>query len=171
MKLIEGMKLVKELHLKHADLLDKIGKHCATLSIETTEYLDQDKKIAGWLQAAMDITQEILKIRCSIQRTNLATQVTIKLGDKNVTKCISAWIIRRQTLAAMDAASWSKLTDKGLREQDVQSVKDGPVTHVSIKRHFNPEQRDNMLLMFRTEPGIIDRTLEVVNATTDLIEA
>jgi hypothetical protein len=41
---------------------------------------------------------------------------------------------------------------------------------VHIIRYFNPGERDKNIDVYRHEPGLIDRTLEVTNAVTDLIE-
>ena len=94
MKLIEAMKQVKSLLVKADDLRKKIGQHSAILSIETPVYESQDKQVSDWLQAHGDIMQEIGSLQVRIAKTNLATQVTIKLGEKNVLKCITEWIAR-----------------------------------------------------------------------------
>jgi hypothetical protein len=44
------------------------------------------------------------------------------------------------------------------------------VIEKKIVRHFDPAERDRMRELYRSEPTIIDSTLETVNATTDLIE-
>jgi hypothetical protein len=36
--------------------------------------------------------------------------------------------------------------------------------------YFDPAERDKKIEIFRSEPSLIDRTLEVINCTTDLIE-
>lgn len=41
---------------------------------------------------------------------------------------------------------------------------------MTLVRYFDPVERDNRVSMYREEPGLIDSTLEVVNATTDLLE-
>ena len=169
MKIIEAMKLIKELQRKAEDLRGKVAQNCANLDFETPLYDDPPEQVRQWIQAHSDIVQKILELRVSIQHTNIVTFVTIEIGGKSVTKSIAEWIHRRRDLAALDAGMWGQLGDRGLKEQRVQTVKDGPVTEIKIKRHFDPLQRDRMLELYRAEPGIIDRNLEVVNATTELI--
>lgn len=164
------MKLAKELLVKADDLRKKIATHSAHLSIETPVYKEQAKQVREWLQAHFDLMQQIGVLRVAIARTNLATTVTIKVGDANVTKTITEWIVRRATTAPLDAAAWVGLTDRGLKEQDLKPTSDSAVTQIRIVRCYDPKERDNMVAIFRDEPGLIDRTLEVVNATTDLIE-
>jgi hypothetical protein len=170
MKLVQAMKLVKELLVKADDLRKKIASHSAHLNIETPVYKDQTSQIETWLQAHVDIMQEIGRLRVAIARTNLATKVTMKMGDKNIEKTITEWIVRRTVTAALDAAAIASLTDRNLKEQDLITGPGSPVTQIRIVRCYYPKARDNALAIYKDEPGLIDRTLEVVNATTDLIE-
>ena len=169
MKLIVAMKTIKELQLKAQDLRDKVQKHCANLSFETPVYENQSEQVKQWIQAHTDINREILKLRFAIQKTNVATDVTIELGGKSVTKTIAEWIHRRRDLAKLDMEMWSALTDRGLKEQNVQATPGGQVTEVRIRRYYDPLRRDQMIELYRAEPNIIDRTLEVVNATTEVV--
>ena len=169
MKLIQAMKKCKDLAIKAEDLRGKIGNHCADLSIESPVYPDQRRKVDEWLQGHSDILKEIMALRVAIQRTNLATEVTIELGGKQVTKCIAEWIHRRRDLCELERQAWIKLTDRGLIDQYLQTVKDGPQTEVKVRRYYDPETRDKSVELYRSEPSVIDATLEVVNATTDLL--
>lgn len=170
MKLIQAMKKLKDLAIKAEDLRKKVSVHCADLSIETPVYPDQRGTVLGWLQSHGDILKEILSLRVSIQRTNLATSVTIELEGKQVTKSIAEWIHRRRDLAKLDMGAWSALGDRNLKEQNLQTAQGGPVTEVRIRRYFDPAERDRKVEVYRSEPSVIDATLEVVNATTDLLE-
>ena len=174
MKLIQAMKRVKDLTSKAEDLRKKIALNCADLTIETPTYGDekqQKAKIEEWLQAHGDILREILRLRVAIQRTNLMTYVTIELEGKPVTKSIAEWIHRRRDLAKMSLLAWASLTDRGLKEHDLQTAKDAKVTEVRIRRYFDPSGRDLKLDLYRSEPSIIDGALEVTNAITELQEA
>jgi hypothetical protein len=106
---------------------------------------------------------------CSIQKTNLNTQISIELDGRQVTKSIAEWVWRRREYAAIDLKTWSKFTDRGLREGMINSSV-GTQMEVKIVRHFDPEKRDKMKMMYMEEPKKIDSTLEIVNAVTDLIE-
>ncbi len=169
MKIIEAMKLIKELQIKAEDLRKKVGENCANLDFETPAYPNQQVQVSEWMQAHGDLNKEILKLRFAIQRTNIVTVVEIELGGKRVAKTIAEWIHRRRDLAKADQSMWSLLGDRGLKEQYVQTAAGGPVTQIKIRRYFDPIQRDRMIDLYRSEPGIIDRTLEVTNATTELV--
>lgn len=169
MKIIQAMKQVKDLNRKADDLVAKIKVHCADLDFETPMYENQSEVVAGWLQAHGDIVKEIERLRLAIQLTNLQTPVTIELGGKQITKSIAAWIHRRRDLAKMQEAAFKVLTDRGLKEGTVTNSQ-GATIEVHIRRYFNPGNRDSMIELYRSEPSIIDATLEVTNAVTDLIE-
>src|SRR6267154_3329727 len=98
MKLIQAMKQLKDLAIKAEDLRGKVAKFCADLTMETPTYPDQRKQVSDWLQSHGDILKETLRLRVAIQRTNLATPVTIELDGKQVTKCIAEWIHRRREI-------------------------------------------------------------------------
>lgn len=171
MKIIEAMKRIKGNKEKITDLQAKVKAISANLSIETPVYGDQTAaKLTEFAQSCMDLSQENVRLLVSIQRTNLQTQVAIKLGDNTVTKSISEWVWRRREYAGVDLETWSQMGDRNLREGQVASSTGVPMD-VKIVRHYNPVLRDRMFAMFRSEPREIDAALEVVNATTDLIEA
>lgn len=56
------------------------------------------------------------------------------------------------------------------KEQNVQTTPGGPVTEVRIRRYFDAPERDAKIELYRVEPSVIDATLEVTNAVTDLLE-
>lgn len=171
MKIIEAMKLIKELVVKREDLVKKVANHCADLDYETPLYADQKRQVGEWIQSHSDVCKEILKLRVAVQKTNMATKVAIELGGKRVEKTISEWIHRRRDLAGFELSIWSALCDRNLKEGQVPSTQPGgAIREVRIRRYFDPLERDAKIELYRSEPSIIDRTLEVVNATTDLEE-
>lgn len=171
MKLIEAMKQLKDLKTKADDLRDKVGRFCADLTIQTPTYPDQKGQVTLWMQAHHDVVKEIARLRTSIQKTNLETAVTISLDGRQVTKSIAHWIHRRRDLAGMEQQVWQKLGDLGLKEQNMQTVQGGSMTEIRIRRYFDPVERDKHVESYRSEPSIIDATLEITNAVTDLIES
>lgn len=170
MKIIEAMKRIKQNRQKIADLQAQIGLYCANLNFETPTYGETTKdKIAEWLQACDDLSKDNAQLLVAIQRTNLATQVSITLGEKTVVKSIAEWVWRRREYAAVDLLTWSKLSDRNLKEgQTRNSV--GEMVNVTIVRHFDPVNRDKMVAMYKSEPHEIDAALEVINAVTELEE-
>lgn len=169
MKLIEALKQIKVEQKKAGDLRQLVKENCAISSVDTPKYEQQAKKIDGWIQAHSDILKEILRLRTAIQRTNLATGVTIELGGKPVKKTIAEWIHRRRDLANEELSMWNMLSDRDIRE-GMATTPGGKEVEVKIIRFYEPEKRDTMRDLFSNEPTLIDAKLETVNAVTDLIE-
>lgn len=177
MKIVQALKKIKDNNVKIDDLKEKIAQHCADMENESPVYKDeatQKNTVAGWLQSIHDLIVENEKLDYQIKKTNLATNVTILLGGKEVTKPITSWIKRRQSLAQMEMLAWQSLKDErnGRRLVDEVSMdqKSGSKTVNKVRRYYDPQTRDVNVSIFKSEPSIIDGTLEVKNAETDLLE-
>lgn len=169
MKIIEGLKKIKDLQRKAEDLRIKVKNNCAHLSFETPKYTDQKGQISKWIQAHSDILQEISRLRIAIQTTNLKVMVIIDLDGQLIKKSIAAWIHRRRDLSKQEVLMWKQLTDRGLKEGKMpQST--GDVLEVKIVRCYDPLNRDVNIDLYTSEALVIDSKLEVVNAITTLIE-
>jgi hypothetical protein len=169
MKIIEALKAGKELQRKADDLKSKVAQYCVHLSNEQPVYKEQAEQVKQWIQAYQDIIKEILRLRIAIQKTNLATDVSIIIDGKTVTKSIAEWIHRRRDLAVMEASIFNGLTDRGLREGQLKQST-GEIVNVTIVRYYDPATRDKMKEIYTSEPSLIDARLEITNATTDIIE-
>lgn len=168
MKIIEAMKQIKDLQIKAKDLRQKVSTYCADQSHETAVYGEKQKdQIKEWIQAHGDILKKILELRVAIQRANLSAGVTIELGGKQITKPIAEWIHRRRDLADLERELWAGIGDRGLREGIIKTSTGEPQA-VTIRRYYDPAERDRAQELYRSEPSIIDATLETVNAVTDI---
>ncbi len=170
MKVIEAMKRVKANKEKVDDLQKRIASVSAHLSHETPLYgAETPAKINEWLQTCDDLSQESIRLLVAIAKTNLATQVTVVLGGRNVTKSVAEWIWRRREYAAVDLKTWQLLTDRNLKE-GVMNTSTGVPVEVKLVRNYDPVRRDEKVAEYKGEPHEIDAALEVSNAVTDLIE-
>lgn len=177
MKIIEGLKQIKELQRKASDLRQKIETYCADMDIENPTYStveEQRKQIASWLQAHHDIVKEIEELRLRIQKTNLTVLVCIPLGEPGtVTKPIAAWIHRRKDLATLERIAWFGLTNRRLEPRALRDDKGNPneVTRIiQVRKYYDQKERDKKVEEYTAEPAKIDAALEIANATTDLME-
>jgi hypothetical protein len=181
MMIIEGMKKIKDLQQKAADLREKVKAHGADLDIQEPVYENQKDKVEGWIQAHTDLMKEIVDLRVRIMRTNIATYVTVRLGDKDVIKSIAEWVVRRGNkrepgLWQHDYQLWAGLTEQAIAQR---GLKDGQLTlvpgtqpvAVKLRRYFDVNVRDAALDLYRSEANVIDAALEVANATTELLSS
>lgn len=169
MKIIEGMKQIKEWMGKVKDLQEKIAAHSADSDFETPAYVDQAGQVRQWLDSVRDTLKNIEQMRFRIQKTNLLTDVEIELGGNRIRKSIAEWIHRRRDLAGMERASWQALTDRGIREGTIKQS-NGVDREIKIRRYYDAKERDKLIEELKIEPGKIDARLEVINAITDLVD-
>ena len=173
MKIIEALKKTKDLAKKAEDLRGKISQYHVDIDYEIPTYgtVDQQREqITSWLQSHSDILKEIGRLKFCITKTNVLTPVTIELGGKSVTKTIAEWINRRKELASLERSAWDCLNDKGMGASGTIKKSTGEQIEVKIRRYYDPKIRDEKKELYRSEPSIINGTLEVVNAVTDLME-
>jgi hypothetical protein len=178
MKIIEGLKQIKDLARKADDIRTKISTFCADMEIETPAYgttEQQTKQIAEWLQSHHDIIKEIESLRIRIQKTNLAVMVPISFGEnKTVLKSIAGWIHRRKDLAKLESNAWYGLSNKRLLPQAIPKDRRDPNSEVekiiNVRKYYDQKERDKMVEQYTAEPSKIDAALEIINATTDLME-
>lgn len=164
------MKKIKMNKEKIADLQKRISEVSANLSHETPVYgTETTQKINEWLQSCTDLSQDNVQLLVRIQKTNLQTPVAILIGDNTVTKSIAEWVWRRREYAALDFATYRTLSDRNLKE-GFMKTSTGVDQAITIHRHYDPNVRDAKLSEYKQEPTLIDGSLEIVNAVTDLVE-
>lgn len=169
MKIIEALKKCKQLRKKANDLMVKVKENSAMLNCETPLYEKPEEQIKEWIQSHHDTVKEIEKLMLAVNKTNLNTLVKIKIGNNDIEKSISAWILRRRELALLERDIWKSQTDRNLKEGQIKEST-GNVLEIKVIRYYNPKERDLKVELYDNEPIIIDSTLEVINAQTDLIE-
>ena len=168
MKIIEALKSLKDLQNKANDYVKKCSQFCADMDYENPVYPDQKAQLNSWIQAHRDVLSEISRMRYCIQRTNISTKVRIKIGDNEIEKSIAEWIYRRKDLANAEKGMWTVIGDRGLKDAKVQFSNE--VRDAKVRRYYDPVLRDKKVMELSSEPSLIDGKLEIVNATTDLME-
>lgn len=174
MKLIEAMKSVKHTLRKMEDIKKKIAIYCADLDCMQPTYgsaEEQKKKIAEWLQMYHDLALNLTTLKRDIQNTNLNTVVTIKIDEKDVTHSIAEWIIRRREIIDLELSVYGSLGDRGLADKGLitRGIEDKNIRNARVRFYFDASERDKNLEILKTEKESIDKTLEIVNATTELL--
>ena len=170
MKIIEGMKAIKSKLRKCEDLREKIDRYSADLDYQNPVYDDQGERVQGWLTQHHDLILEITHLKSRIQATNLATELTITIGDDEVTRPIAEWVIRRRELISLEIKAWGRLTDRGLEDGRVRLPGSDDLHDVRVRRYFSPDTRDRKIEELKSELEDIDAKLEIANATTDLVD-
>lgn len=177
MKLIEALKDQKSTLRKMEDLRRKIASHCADLDVMQPTYgsaQEQEKKISEWLQSHDDLALKLTDLKKKIQNTNLQTLVTIKVGDKDITRSIVEWIIRKREIIDLQLLAYSSLNDRGLSEKGLRAMgspdEAKKLQNARVRFYFNASTRDQTIETLKTEKESIDKALEITNATIELID-
>jgi len=92
MKIIEGLKQLKLNAKKISDITARIALNSAKKDFEKSPYADAPAQVKEWLDQVEGLVKRNSDIALAISKTNAATQVTIELEGKQVTKSITEWI-------------------------------------------------------------------------------
>ena len=172
MKIIEALKTIKANKAKVEDLIQKIKANSAMLSINTSPYGDVAKssaQVKSWIDTINSVLLNNEGLSSRVHRINNSVKVDIDIGGKVITKTIDEWLRRRSEGVDFEARAFGSLTDRGLKEDLIKNA-DGTTTHVTIIRHYDVYAKDERLATLLGEKALIDSTLEIINATVDLVE-
>ena len=171
LKLTQGLKLQKSMISDIAQLEALVTKHSADFENETPLLGDASKQcaqVAAWAQSARQLENDLEWLNLRIQKTNNATLVTVELAGKQVTKPLTSWIHRRQKGCDRMTSLEQAHNDRGLKEQSIRNSS-GVTETMKIRRYYDPQAQAQRIMDAKREKSLIDSTLEVVNATTDLL--
>ena len=169
MKIIEGLKQLKLNTKKVADISARIALNSAKKSFEQSPYEDPVAQVKEWCDQIEELSKRNSELTLAIARTNAATQVTIELEGKQITKSITEWIYRRRHGVAMELAGVKALTNRGLKDEQVKQT-DNTLLETKVVLHYDQKSRDQRMDALQQEPTLIDTRLGMVNAVTDLLE-
>lgn len=172
MKIIEALKKVKSNRVKMTDLIGLISANSAHMesASKSLPYANPSEKVKEWLQSVADLEKDNARLLTRIQRTNLNTQVTIEMPNGvSVTKSIAEWIVRRREGIAIEVNAYTHLYAGNLK-QSASKDSEGNIIIDNVVRNYDQEKRDIRLSHLNEERSLIDGTLEIINAVTDLEE-
>jgi len=166
-KLIEAMKKLRLIEKRLQAQCGQINDYAAILSTERPAYKSEKEQtvaVQGFVQSNLDLVEEYLKLKQSIELTNLKTTVTIQ----GKVHSISALLVLKRRLGSQIVATFRALNDQGARARLRQGT--GPMTNdaVQINRLYDEGEKNKKLREWEDVLNEIDSRLEIVNATTEL---
>ena len=168
MKIIEGMKRLRVIEKRMESQRNAVTEYASKLSTEMPRFQtkeDQAKEVASLIQSNNDLCAEYLRIKRSIEYTNL--KVTVELQKKEYS--ISDLLVIKRKLADRMVATYRALNDTAARDRLRNAPKfDGETPKVEIL--YDERTKLDNIRKWQDLADIIDSRLEVINATTDLIE-
>ena len=168
MKIIEGMKRLRVIEKRMESQERAITEYSSKLSTEMPRFRtkeDQAKEVASLIQSNNDLCAEYLKTKRSIEYTNL--KVTVELQGKSY--CISDLLVIKRKLSKMMVATYRSLNDCMAQSRLRNAPKfDGETPKVEVL--YDEREKLENIRKWQDLEDAIDSRLEVVNATTDLVE-
>lgn len=167
-KIIEGMKRLKVIDKRMETNTANISKYSSMLSTERTFFESeavQRREVKSLIQSNEDLMNEYLALKGQIERTNLSTNV--EMGGRQYT--ISDLLVIKRRLAQKMISTFNGLNEQSAsaRLRSSMSV-DGKAPQVV--RLFDEKDRNDGLSKWHDLYDNIESRLEVINATTDLVE-
>ncbi|HPR91019.1 MAG TPA: hypothetical protein PLD93_06270 [Synergistaceae bacterium] len=168
MKIIEGMKRLRVIEKLMESQRNAVTEYASKLSTEMPRFQtkeDQAKEVASLIQSNNDLCAEYLRIKRSIEYTNL--KVSVELQGKAYS--ISDLLVVKRKLADRMVATYRALNDNGAQSRLRNAPKfDGETPKVEVL--YDERTKLDNIRKWQDLADIIDSRLEVINATTDLIE-
>lgn len=168
MKLIEAMKELKLVEKRMEKNIEQITQYSSGLSNEKEIFGSEQKQIdevKSLLQANVDLFNRYLYLKRSIERTNLETKVEFSIGTYSISELLA--IKRRLQHGVINTF---KALNTQSAEARMRTIKIPDNVEVKVVRYYREEEKNLLLKSWMEFFENIDGRLEVVNATTDLIE-
>lgn len=166
MKIIEALKELPVLEKRIARNNEQIKEYAGLPSWETSPFGGaglQTDKVQSLVQSNLDLIDRHSKLTLALAITN--TQVKVDIGGE--VKTITEWIaFRRKTYALMKSTFDSLDVSAAIERAGRPKVE--LTEGVKVERMFSEENKLKSLERIRAIRDLVDGTLEVVNATTDL---
>ena len=169
MKIIEGLKQLKVIEKRMEKNRVQITQYASMVSTERP-YFDteekQKKEVQSFIQSNIDLLHEYLKLKSRIERTNLG--VNVEMGG--IQYSIADLLIIKRKLAKMITSTYEALNTTAaqsrMRNLSVGSGDRAPV----VVRLYDEKAKNTELDKWQDLYSNVDSRLEVINATTDLLD-
>lgn len=170
MKIIEALKEMPLLEKRINSNVEQIAQYAAGNDIgnggfvfETAER--QRQEVAGLLQSTQDLVDRRAALRRKLYITNTQVMVTIE----GQTKTITEWIEYREKGAQLLINAYSALNDNRALAQ-IRTIQYNPEAGIKTVRFYNESDKNAKIQEITKIKDQIDAKLEIINATTDLVE-
>lgn len=170
MKIIEAMKELKVILKRINKNTEQIGEYAALPDNERLHFGTRDnqmKEIKKLIQANADLVQTYLHLKKRIELTNLKTVVDINGARYS----ISEMLVLKRVLAKMMTNTFNALNDNKARMRmsshgSVRSSEKAPI----VEKYYDESEKTAGQRAWDDLYHAIDSRLEVINATTELMD-
>jgi predicted nucleic acid-binding Zn-ribbon protein len=169
MKIVEAMKELKLIEKKIARNTDSIQKYSAQLSNERPYFTTpeaQSKEIRSLVQANGDLIDNYIALKGKIERTNL--EITIEMDGRKYS--LSELLVLKRKLAGLMAKTYEAMNDNSAKQSERLIMRSGSDKEIRVERFYDEREKMEGLRKWQDFVDNIDSRLEVINATTDIVE-
>jgi len=168
MKLIEAMKELKVIIKRMGKNTVQINEYAALPDTERLHFGTKDaqmKEIKSLIQANADLVDTYLKLKQRIEYTNLKTIVEIN----GIKYSISEMLVLKRSLAKLMVSTFNALNDSQARSRSTSHLGRSEKSPI-VEKFYNESEKTNGQRNWDDLYHAIDSRLEVINATTELID-
>ena len=169
MTVVEAMKRLRVIEKRIEGTAQDITKYASMVSTQRPLFETEDKQaeeVKRLVQSNMDLLIEYLRLKRRLELTNLKVKVNVSGVEYSISELLQ---IRRK-VADMAVATYSALNDhtgsSALRSGIVGAAAQTP----QVVRLYKEEAKNKGLRQWQDLKKEIDSRLEVVNATTALVD-
>ena len=169
MMIIEGLKKLRVLEKKMDKNSEEITQYSSMLSSERPIFgteSEQRKEVQQRIQSNQDLMAEYLKLKRRIEFTNLKTFVSYD----GVTYSISDMLVIKRTLAKKMIDTFNALNDSAARSRQNRISQQPDGRPVLVERLYDERAKNSGLEKWHDLYDNVESRLEVINATTELVE-
>lgn len=172
MTIVEGLKKLRVLEKRAESTTVAISEYSSKVSTEKPAFgsdAEQRQEVSGRVQANLDLVEDMLKLKRRIDTTNLA--VELKIGGQ--TRSIADWLLIKRKLGGIILGTIMALSTRtgDRRRMEMRGSSMGPDNApVHVERMYDEAVKNKQLREWQDRLAEIDGRLEVVNATTPLLD-
>src|SRR4030042_3057063 len=171
MKITEAMKRLKVIEKRMVGNMQDITRYYSAISSEKLLFQTEDKQkaeVRQLIQANSDLLKEYLVLKKKIEKTNLT--ITVELGGANYV--LSDLLIIKRKLAKLMMDTYAAINDSmgEQRLRGASGIRDTEGKAPYIVRLYDEKAKNDGRRHWMELYDSIASRLEVINATTDIVE-
>jgi len=168
MKIVEALKKLNVIEKRIKDNATDITKYCSVLSSEKPAFGTEEAQkveVKKLIQASEDLATEYLKLKKTIEKTNLA--VTATVGGQSYS--LSELLTIKRKLAVLMQAVYKSLNTSTAEQRLMSQRMHQTAEKTQVVQLYDESTRNQNLRRWQELYEEIDSRLEVINATEDVV--
>jgi len=166
MKIIEAIHRLSTIERYMKENHEKIKKYSSNITSQTPQFETPEKQkqmVSYYASLNEKLFEEYLQLKDDLNITNILTCITVD-GE---TRSINQFLNMQRRIGKLLQQTYEKMNDDYAHELK----KNSPSENVNIVRYFNEEDRNNRIHQLTSIFDKISSSLDIANATIDVIES